>query len=226
MKQDDIFASFEGNRWFARNKTALQHYTPDTDVILRLLALYDLQPKRVLEIGAANGFRVAAIAHRYGASGVAVEPSNEALADGSTRFPHIQFIQGTSHAVPLRESFDLLIVNFVLHWVDRAHLLQSIAEIDRLVIEGGFLILGDFLPAAQTKVPYHHLTKHTVYTYKQNYADVFLASGLYHAVSLLTGDHTSKVLRGDVHNHERVGVWLLRKTLTENYHERTTSDLS
>lgn len=226
MTQDEIFAAFEGDRWFDRNHTALHQYNPDTDVPFRLIDLYHLRPKHVLEIGAANGFRVATIATRYGASGVAVEPSAAARRDGASQFPHIQFVSGEVHAVPLRESFDLIIVNFVLHWVDRVRLLQSVAEIDRLLANGGFLILGDFLPTNQTKVPYHHLTEHFVSTYKQNYAAPFLASGLYHAVGLLTGDHSAKSLRGDVEEHERVGVWLLRKSLTEYYYERTTSDMS
>ena len=226
MTQDEIFAAFEGDRWFDRNHTALQQYDPDTDVPLQLLDLYRLRPQRVLEIGAANGFRVATIAKHYGANGVAVEPSADARRDGASRFPHIQFVQGEAHAVPLHESFDLIIVNFVLHWVDRIRLLRSVAEIDRLLADGGFLILGDFFPTNQTKVPYHHLTEHIVSTYKQDYAAPFLASGLYHTVGLLTGDHSAKVLRGNVEEHERVGVWLLRKSLTEHYYERTTSDMS
>jgi SAM-dependent methyltransferase len=226
VTQDKIFAAFEGNRWFARNKAALQHYESEADMPLRLLALYDLSPKRVLEVGAANGFRLATLATRYGARVVAVEPSTDAIADGRATFPSVEFVHGEARALPLRDSYDLVIINFVLHWIDRCHLLRVIAEIDRVVADGGYLLIGDFCPSHPTKVPYHHYTETAVYTYKQNYAAPFLASGLYHLVSLITSDHATKTMRGEVSDHERVGTWLLRKRLTENYHERTTSYMS
>ncbi len=226
MTQDRIFANFEGNNWFARNQSALQHYESDADMPLRLLTLYNIQPQQVLEVGAANGFRLATLAGRYGARAVAVEPSTDAIADGQRAFPLVEFIRGEAHDLPLQERFDLIIVNFVLHWVDRQHFLSAIGEIDRVLADGGYLLIGDFCPANPTKVPYHHLPDAGVYTYKQNYAAPFLASGLYHLVSFLTSDHASKVTRGDVNEQERIGTWLLRKQLTENYYERATSHVS
>jgi SAM-dependent methyltransferase len=225
VTQDEIFAAFEGNSWFARNKTALQHYAREADIPLRLLALYDIQPKQVLEVGAANGFRLATLATRYGARTVAVEPSTDAIANGQRLFPAVEFVRGEAHDLPLQERFDLVIINFVLHWVDRCHLLPAIAEIDRVLADKGHLLIGDFCPSHPTKVPYHHLPEAAVYTYKQNYAAPFLASGLYHLVSFLTSEHASKMTKGNVSEHERVGTWLLQKRLTENYHERTTSNV-
>jgi SAM-dependent methyltransferase len=225
MTQDAIFSASEGNRWFARNRATLQQHDHDRDIPLRLLELYDIHPQQILEIGAANGFRLAVLAKRYGARGVAVEPSTDAIADGQRTFPTIEFVRGTAHELPLQESFELIIVNFVLHWIDRCHLLRSVAEIDRVLVNGGYLLIGDFFPSTPTKVPYHHLPHTAVYTYKQNYAALFLASGLYHSVSFLSSDHASKTMAGDVDNHERIGTWLLRKQLTENYYERTPSNL-
>ncbi len=68
VSQDQIFAASEGNQWFERNKVALARFDPETDFPIRLLQLYDLQPQRVLEIGAANGYRVAAIAALTGSA--------------------------------------------------------------------------------------------------------------------------------------------------------------
>lgn len=226
MTQDEIFADFEGNHWFARNQEALRRYETDADMPLQLLTLYNIQPTQILEVGAANGFRLATLAGRYGARAVAVEPSTDAIADGQRAFPAVEFIRGEAHDLPLQEQFDLIIVNFVLHWVDRQHLLGAIAEIDRVLADGGYLLVGDFCPSNPTKVPYHHLPDAGVYTYKQNYAAPFLASGLYHLVSFLTSDHAAKVTRGDISEHERIGTWLLRKQLRENYYERATSHVS
>ena len=168
--QDQIFVAFEGDKWFERNRDALERFDPESDFPLRLVELYHLRPYSVLEVGAANGYRLAAISERYGARVVAVEPSVEAIVDGETRFPDVEFVRGGASAIPLQELFDLIIVNFVFHWIDRTNLLRSVAEIDRLLVGGGFLIIGDFYPSNLTKVRYHHLSEEEVYTYKQNYA--------------------------------------------------------
>jgi len=217
--QEDIFAGSEGNQWFERNKQALLKFDPSADIPLRLIDTYSLRPHRVLEVGAANGFRLAALAERFGAAVVALEPSAEAIQDGQTRFPNVEFAQGVASDIPLSEPFDLVIVNFIFHWIDRNRLLRSIAEIDRLVVDSGFLVIGDFFPSNLVKVEYHHLAKSGVYTYKQNYAATFLASGLYHPVCMMTAEHASKALTGQAAEDERIGGWLLQKKLAEHYIE-------
>lgn len=219
MLQDRVFSDSEGDRWFARNRRALNAFDASADLPLKLIRLYGLTPERVLEIGAANGFRLAAIHQCTGAEAVAVEPSAQAVLNGKASFPFITFIRGTASAVPLRESFDLVIVNFVFHWIDRQSLLRAVAEVDRLVRDGGYLLIGDFYPANQLQVRYHHLESEEVYTYKQNYAATFLASGLYHPVSFLTAHHATTVLQARVAENERIGTWLLRKELYGHYIE-------
>jgi SAM-dependent methyltransferase len=215
--QDSVFMESEGDRWFERNQMALNSFDAAADLPLKLIELYNLQPERVVEIGAANGFRLAAIRARTGADVVAVEPSARAILNGKASFPFVAFVRGAANSVPLRESFDLVIVNFVFHWIDRANLLRSVAEVDRLVQDGGFLIIGDFHPANFLQVPYHHLSNADVRTYKQNYAATFIASGLYHSVCLLTGDHAGKELDAKAGEDERIGAWLIKKALQGHY---------
>jgi len=217
--QARIFSEFEGDRWFERNREALDRFDPRRDSPLRLMELYQLRPATVLELGASNGFRLAAIAERYGAKTVALEPSSQAVRQGRSRFPGVEFVEATADAIPLSQPFDLVIVNFVFHWIDRFRLLRAVAEIDRLLVDGGFLIVGDFFPNNRTRVRYHHLPDREAYTFKQDYAAVFLASGLYQQVSLLAGDHASNDLRADVAEEERIATWLLRKRLQEHYVE-------
>ncbi len=217
MEQDKIFISSEGDRWFERNREVLGAFQLEDDLALKLIELYDLRPRAVLEIGAANGFRLAAIQERTTAQVTAVEPSLQALLDGKERFPRVQFVRGEAARVPLRGCFDLIIFDFVLHWIDRKSLLGVVAEADRLLADGGYMIIGDFQPANFLSVPYHHLAKSEVRTFKQNYANTFLASGLYHSVGLITGDHALKRLTGSASERERVAAWLLRKQLLSHY---------
>jgi ubiquinone/menaquinone biosynthesis C-methylase UbiE len=177
-----------------------------------------MRPRSVLEIGAANGVRLAAIHKNCPARMVAVEPSEQALRDGQRRFPFITFIRATASEVPLSsEVFDLVVVNFVFHWIDRQNLLRAVAETDRLVRNGGHLVIGDFSPANRLSVRYHHLADEDVFTFKQNYAATFLASGLYHTVAVLSGDHSRRALDCAVAEHDRIGAWLLKKELSEHY---------
>jgi SAM-dependent methyltransferase len=136
----------------------------------------------------------------------------------------VEFVRGLAHSIPLRDPFDLIIVNFVLHWTDRANLLRSVAEVDRLLVDGGFLIIGDFHPSNFVKVRYHHLAAERVFTYKQDYAATFLSSGLYHGVCLLTDadsrpDGHAEPLTAEAAEDVRLGAWLLRKMLHEHYLE-------
>ena len=224
MLQDSIFSESEGDRWFERNRVALNSFDADADGPLKLINLYDLRPERVLEIGAANGVRLAAIHARNGCEAVAVEPSTQAILYGKASFPGVRFVRGSASSLPLKECFDLVIVNFVFHWIDRATLFKSLAETDRLVQDGGFLLIGDFLPANQMQVHYHHLQDAAVRTYKQNYAATFLASGLYHPVCLLASHHAANGLDARATEEDRIGTWLLRKELRSHYLLRELND--
>jgi SAM-dependent methyltransferase len=221
--QDEVFAAYEGNNWFQRNRSVLEHFDPEADLPLKLMKLYQMNPRTVLEVGAANGYRLAEISQQHGTKVVAVEPSREAILDGRLRFPRVEFVQGVASAIPLERSFDVIIVNGVFCWMERTTLLRSVAEIDRLLLDKGFLIIGDFYPSNQLKTHYHHLADQEMYTYKQDYAAPFLSSGLYRTVCLLTADHSSKALETDVPENDRFGTWLLRKSVNDLYELKSMS---
>lgn len=222
MSQHDTFLHGEGDAWFARNAAALE---PDRaagrDPVLRLLDRAGLRPASVLEVGAANGYRLAALAACTGCRATALEPSARALADGQARFPGVRFVRGLAHAMPELPdaAFDLIIVHFVLHWVDRVRLLATVAEIDRVLSNGGCLVVGDFLPDSPQKVKYHHLPDADVWTYKQDYAALWLASGLYRLVDERTFDHAHPTAPA-ADASARARVALLRKDLHGLYQAR------
>src|SRR4051812_29399517 len=94
MLQDNLFMESEGDRWFERNRAALHGFDAASDWPLKLIDLYGLQPESVLEIGAASGFRLAALHSRSGARVVAVEPSAQAILEGKASFPMVTFVRG------------------------------------------------------------------------------------------------------------------------------------
>lgn len=217
QREEQAFRAGEGDRWFERNSKSLSHPAADDDRIMRLLDLYGLRPRSVLEIGAANGYRLAAIAQRAPCRAVAVEPSRAAIDDGRSRFPGVEFHEGLAHELPTRDRFDLVIVSFVLHWVGRENLLRAVAEIDRSVADGGHLAIADFAPPGPTRTRYHHLPDEELFTWKQDYAALFVATGLYEAIASVTGPYDSGVITDEVADRDRAAAWLLRRRVGALY---------
>ena len=220
MKQDAVFAGGEGNQWLERNRMALARKdTPADDPVLRVIQLANLQPHRVIEIGASNGFRLNLLQQLHPCAATAVDPSETAIAEGRAKYPGVNFLQGVASAVPVAEDggFDLVIVNAVLHWIDRSTLMRSCAELDRLLAPQGFLVIGDFHPASPERVNYHHRTDVQLFTYKQNYPEIFLATRLYVQFAGLVFDHDGFRCHPDVAPRDRYQVVVLKKTGDEAY---------
>lgn len=214
--QDKAFLEGEGDRYWRRNRDGIGQLKPHNDIPLRLLEMYGIRPKTALEVGAANGYRLCWLDYLHGTRCLAVEPSAEAIAYGETAHPWIRYLQSTAADMDVQgETFDLVIVNYVFHWIDRSRLMQSVANIDKAVKPGGHLLVGDFYPSNRHRVAYHH--QPGLWTYKQDYARLFLETGLYHAVGMLTTPHGTGRLETGVPEMERYACWLLEKDPDSHY---------
>jgi SAM-dependent methyltransferase len=175
-----------------------------------------------LELGCSNGWRLGRLREAFGKHRryVGVDPSFEALALGKSEQPGVEFHRGMLSDVPLRDRFGIVIVNFVLHWVDRSSLARSVAEIDRLVEDGGYLLIGDFFPDFQQKRAYHHLPGGGIYTFKQDYPKAFTALGTYGELVRISHEHAGAAdAYASVGSDERAVCCLLRKSLVGYYPE-------
>ena len=213
--QATAFTAGEGDRYFERNAHLPDSYDPRADHVVRLLDSGGLTPASVIELGAATGHRVAALVERWGCRGVAVDPSAAATREGQRRFAEVEFVVGTLDAPSVSGAFDVVIVNFVFHWVGRSVLLSSVAAVDLLVADGGHLVIGDFLPAGFARTEYEH--RLGLWTYKQDYADVFCSSGLYGRVASLAGRYGGAMPCGDAAPMDRASYTLLHKSLDGYY---------
>lgn len=223
MLQDKLFNEGEGNKWFQRNKKALTD-GDKPDWPCHILSMLGGNEKigSVLELGCANGWRLNRLRSILGndCRYVGIDASREAIEDGLERHPGLVLHQAVLTDVPIEEEFDLAIVNFVLHWVDRRTLLKSIGEIDRMIRDGGFLILGDFLPDFPQRRHYHHCPGDAVYTYKQDYAAIFTALGTYREIARVTYNHDApELMIQSCSSAERGVCVLLQKSLTGYYRE-------
>ncbi|MNR75304.1 hypothetical protein D3C72_59340 [compost metagenome] len=222
--QDRYFYEKEGDAWFERNKGVLAKggKIEQTAALLNLLD-DPTTLTRVLDLGCANGWRLHELQKQFGVGSarcVGVDASAEAIQDGLRRYPDLELMRGVLADVPLKEVFDLVIVNFVLHWVDRTSIARSVSEVDRLVQDDGLLILGDFLPDFPQRRPYHHAKDAPIFTYKQDYAAIFEALGTYRELARMTFHHDvpGADLRSADSSARGVCV-LLKKSLAGYYHQ-------
>ena len=223
--QDRIFLKGEADRYFLRNRKALVK-KGKIDWPCNTLALLDpairKKIKTVVELGCANGWRLARLRARMPGRYVGIEPSPEAVREGMRRYRGLELSTGTLEKNSLKEEFDLVVVSFVLHWVDRRTLARSIAGIDRVVKDGGYLLLSDFLPDAPSRRRYGHLPGQDVFTYKQDYADVFKALNSYQELARLIFD-ADRYARttAPAPSRSRCMSVLLHKSLTGRYAAET-----
>lgn len=222
MSQEETFLTGEGNNYLKRNRDRLGGET--SEPLIRLIERHRLKPETILDIGCADGTMLAGISKRWGSSWTGVEPSALAIKEGRKKFRHITLKRGVASGIPLKRHFDLVIVNYVLHWVSREKLLVSISEIDRVVKDGGYLIIGDFLPDRPMKNPYHHLPGKKVWTYKVDYAGIFAATGMYKQLGRLIFRHEGHVItKKNVSGDKRGSVTLLQKSRSAYYAEHKRS---
>jgi SAM-dependent methyltransferase len=198
MSQDAVFRQGESDRYFQRNQKALSaEGLAEHDPIMQVLQAAAVRPHSALEVGAANGYRLEALRQQTGCRATAVEPSAAAIASGNGEF-------------------DLVIASFVLHWVDRARLFETAAALDRVLADGGRLVISDFLPEHPQRVPYHHRPEGDVWTYKQDYAAFWAASAVYSVEDRRVYDYRTHELSDAAPPEQRFAVSLLRKNL-KNY---------
>lgn len=178
-KQTDTFLKSEGDAWFSRNATVLKE--DRDDIVLRVLKHLKVAPKRVMEIGAANGYRLAALERLYGAQCAGVEPSAKAVEEGKTRYPSVDLRVGAADSLPFEDgAFDLVIVGFCMYLVDPELHFRTVAEADRVLAEGGQLVIFDF----QTPAPYFNDYAHLegMRAHKMDFSSLFTAHPSYSLV--------------------------------------------
>lgn len=216
--QKDAFLAYEGDNWYLRNKEF--QYIPENDVVIKVLKEYSLSPNRTLEIGSSTGYRLHAIASILKRGEVVgIEPSAEAINHGRRIYPEVTFVQGTADEMSTFAScsFDLVIIGFVLYVVDREALFKVIAETDRVLKDGGILMIIDFFSQKPIRNPYEHIADIKAFAFKQNYDEIFTASRIYHLFDKRSMSHTSKGYDLTADYYDKYSLTTLRKDLSAAY---------
>jgi ubiquinone/menaquinone biosynthesis C-methylase UbiE len=216
--QKEAFLNYEGDNYYLRNKQV--EYQVEKDMVVKVLTDYQYRPSSILEIGCNTGYRLYAISQMFPGSEVfGIEPSKQAITQGEAQYPGVKFVHGTADEMQQFSSgkFDLVIIGFVLYVIDREILLKVLAETDRVLKNGGILMIIDFFAELPSQNKYEHIKELPAFAYKQNYDEVFTATKLYHLIDKRSMSHSVKShdLSNDYYNKYMIAT--LKKDLTAGY---------
>lgn len=190
MKQSEIMMESEADAWFSRNQDKLGLTDPVSDAINDNA----IHPTSVLEVGAADGWRLAKLRDKFGCKVLGIDPSMAACNAAAAR--GVPMYQMTANGLPVDDhSIDLLIYGFCLYLTDPSDWLRIAAEGDRVLKDSGYLIIHDFrntFPVHARK--YEHCEG--VLSYHYDFSRLWLGHPLYRTVSQrgLTTDEMVTVL--------------------------------
>lgn len=152
MKQAAIMLDGEADSWFARNRHKIGLRDPVGDIVDELA----ITPASVLEVGAADGWRLAKLRDKFGCKVLGIDPSMQACMEASKRA--VPMYQMTANGLPADDkSSDLIIHGFEMYLCDPEDLFRIAMETDRVLMDMGHIIVHDFqAPKTPYKTTYHH----------------------------------------------------------------------
>jgi len=202
------FLAGEADAYHDRNATSPVYtdYQIEDDYVWKFVKKSINDIGLLLDVGCAFGKRTAAFAKALKAEAVGVDPSKKSIDQLDSC---VLGVRATADIFNIGLQFDLVLVNFCLHWVERKDLLATMANIDRHVADGGHLLISDFQPASgdRESVPYAH--NEAVRTWKDDYLQMFQATGLYRLVEAQSVGYDKLELGG-----AGAYIGLLQKTYT------------
>lgn len=203
MKQSDLFLESEGDAFYERNRDKPRLPDPVLDAMAEL----KLQPKTVLELGCGNGWRLAEIEKLYKPTHLAgYDPSEMAVKQQvfPKAFARVFRADATILQKIRASSYDTIIFGFCLYLVDREDLMMIAAHADRVLKDGGHIIIHDFIDGPY-KTPYKH--KEGVWSYHMDHSHLWFGHPAYLLISRRKSD-------------DQIGVVVIRKDLANAFPEK------
>jgi SAM-dependent methyltransferase len=213
--QKTEFLSGEGNQWFQRNRLALSSPSPMRSLLVERLAGH-MNPNqgRVLEVGCANGANLWALHQKLAVEVHGIDPSEAAVQDGLQTYPGLSLKVGAADQLTYDDGyFDAVVFGFCLYLIDRTLLMRCASEADRVLRDGGVLVILDFDPPLPCVRDYVH--RPGLKSFKMDHSALFLGNPAYVLAEKHAMSHEG--LRWHSDPNERVGLWLLRKDLANAY---------
>lgn len=143
--QSEAYLDTAGDAYYKRNEADFGKFDP----IIPLLEAAHVRPTSALEIGCANGWLLQRLRDKYGCEIRGVEPSAKACDVGNKNLGGNFIKQGVAQDLSMFEddAFDLVIYGWCLWLCDPRTHFKIVAEGDRVLRDGGFLVVLDGIPA-------------------------------------------------------------------------------
>jgi SAM-dependent methyltransferase len=216
IRQKDAFTGSEADAWYRRNRVGPADVDEKgrEDRVLRAFRQAQVAPRKVLEVGCSNGWRLECLRREYGAECFGIEPSSEAVADAKALFPEVRVVKGTADELPAEDGeFDAVILGFFLYLCDRQDLFRIACEVDRALSDPGYLFVYDFFSPTPYRNRYRH--KEGLFSYKMDYSRLFDWNPAYTRIHHVVFAHPGAP---DVDDPDwRLAVTVLRKCLKTAY---------
>lgn len=110
----------------------------------------------------------------------------------------------------------MVFIGFCFYLIDRELLFKVVAEVDRVLKMGSYLIIKDFDTPFPIKRKYHH-HHDGVYSYKQQYENIFLSNPIYTMVEKISFSHHGSSFVREI--NERLATIVLYKNMDSAYLE-------
>lgn len=139
--QREIWANGVGDDWLERNREQLGSH----DEVSNVIEAMGLIPTSVLEVGCSNGWRLHKLQKLYGCTVAGIDVSAKAIKEAQdSGLPNCY--EAGADAIPFPDdSFDVVIFGFCLCFVGPEDWLSVVRESDRVLKDGGYIIIYDFL---------------------------------------------------------------------------------
>lgn len=220
--QSKVFLNGEADSWFNRNFKTSTKKNIEKDLALNFLLSQNLENLNILEVGCADGWRLDQLIQNGCGKCVGVEPSGEAVKVGKERFRNIDLLVGSAEDIPVESnSFDVVVSGFCLYLCDRSELFKIAYEYDRVLKDGGMIVITDFISNTPYRNKYSHLDG--VYSYKMDYSKMFLWNPIYELVYKINADMHSLSLHSN-DKDSRITLTVLRKKVDIAYQRKPSFD--
>lgn len=202
MKQADIFRKSEGDAWHERNKNKPR--LPDP--VIEAMKACKIEPKKVLEIGCGTGWRLIEIEKLYDDVWCAGVDASLAAATRACVHSDVRHNDIMNEFEDIEnDAFDLVIFGFCLYLVDREDLMMIAAHTDRVLKDGGHIIIHDFNDGTY-RCPYKH--KEGIWSYHMPYAHLWYNPIYQPAYEQIADESTSVIIL----KKDMVNAWPVRES--------------
>ena len=227
--QDRFYSKYESDFFFDRwlkKKQKINKIRPQCKETVKFLSSnINLKNNSVLEIGCFIGDKLNYLNKKYNCKIFGLEPSLKACKYAKKNYQiyienNTLINSSLNNFSSNKGKFDLIILDDVMNWFDRDHMMHSLALIDHLVSNTGYIFIKDYFPNFTYSNKNHHWPNEDIrsYKYQHGYSSLFTKFGTY---SLIHSQITSKnelLLKGNLKNDHSISEdTILQKNLINNF---------